>query len=64
MCVLGFLLFHRKYYNQKASWGGKELFDLRLHIAGQHQKKPRQNLKQGATWRRELMLRPWRNAAY
>ena len=29
---LRFVLLH-KYYDQEASWGGKDLFSLQLHVA-------------------------------
>ena len=36
-----------KHHDQKASWGGKGLFDLLFHITVHHRRKSGQELKQG-----------------
>jgi hypothetical protein len=59
--VLGFLFLH-KHHDQKASWGGKGLFSLHLHIAVHHQRKSGLELEQ--VRKQELMQRPWRDVLY
>jgi hypothetical protein len=38
VCQSGFLLLQGKHHDQKASWGGKGLFNLYSHIAVHHQR--------------------------
>ena len=45
-----------KHHDKEASWGGKGLFSLCLHIAVHCQRKSGQDTE--GTWRQELMQRP------
>ena len=53
-----------KYQDQKASWGGKDLFSSHFQIIVHHWRKSGQELKQGRILRQELTQKPWRDAAY
>jgi hypothetical protein len=55
MISMGVLVLH-KHHDQEASWEGKDLFNLHLHIALHHQRKSGQELTQGR--KQELMQRP------
>jgi hypothetical protein len=57
----GFLFLH-KHHDQEASWGGKGLFSLHVHVAVHHQRKSGLELKQ--VREQELMQRPWRDVTY
>jgi hypothetical protein len=47
LCLSQGLYSRTKHHDQEASWGGKDLFSLHLHIAVYHQRKPGQELTQG-----------------
>ena len=49
-----------KYYDQKASLGGKSLFSLHFHIKVHHPRKSGLKLKQSKNRRQELTQRLWR----
>jgi hypothetical protein len=53
---------YTKHHDQEASWGGKGLFRLYLHITVHHQRKSGLELKQ--VRKQELMQRPWRDVIY
>jgi hypothetical protein len=42
----------------------KQLEEEKVRITVHQQKQSGQELKQAGTWRQELMLSPWRGAAY
>jgi hypothetical protein len=50
------------HHDQKASWGGKNLFSLLFHVALHHQRKSGLELKQ--VRKQELMQRPWKDVPY
>jgi hypothetical protein len=52
------------HYNQKASWGGKGLFNLHFDIAVHDQRKSGLELTQCRNLEPELMQRLWRAVAY
>ena len=51
-----------KHHGQEASWGGKGLFSLHVHIVAYHQRKSGLELKQ--VRKQELMPRPRGDATY
>lgn len=53
-----------KHPEQKASWGGKDLFSLHFHIAAAQQRKSGEELKQSRTLGQKRMQRLWRGVAY
>lgn len=52
----------KKHHDQKASWGGKDLFGLHFHST--EVRIGTQTGEDPGGRRQELMHRPWRGAAY
>jgi hypothetical protein len=61
-CLSRGLYFFEKHHGQEASWGGKGLFSLHFPHCCSSPKKSGLELKQ--VRKKELIQRPWRNAAY
>ena len=61
-CLSQCFYSYTKHHGQEASWGGKGLFSLHLHIAVHHQRNSGLELKQ--VRKQELMQRPWRDVTY
>ena len=62
MTVLVRVSITAQHHDQEASWGGKDLFSLHLHISVHHQRMSVLELKQ--VRKQKLMQRPRRDVSY
>lgn len=53
-----------KHHDQKANWGRKVLFGLYFHVVEHHWRMSGGQIRQGWTWRQEVIQTPWKDAVY